>query len=412
MTSRERVRAAINHQEPDRVPVDLGGMRSTGMMALAYARLKEYLGIKEGEVFVYDVVQNLAQPEDMILERFQIDVVDLGRVFVTEPEERKPFTLMDGTLAMVPTWFDPEPDGQGGYVIRGDQDQVIGLMPKSQPYVTQCYWPLSEGVTEAKLDNLAYHMGQVTWGRLPTAPFHKPLTDEWLQEVARRAKKLWETTDYAIMLSFGGNLLEWSQYLRGFGDILYDLAGDPSSAHRLLDALTEVHLANLEKIMPVLGPYVDIVVMGDDLGTQNGPQMSPEMYREFFLPRHRAIYQRAKELGDVKIFMHSCGGLWELIPSLIEAGVQILNPVQTSAVNMEPEKLKREFGKDLCFWGGGCEPQGVLTHGTPEEVKAQVRERKAIFGQGGGFVFNQIHNILSNIPPENVVAMLEAAGED
>jgi uroporphyrinogen decarboxylase len=411
MTSRERVLAACRHEQPDRVPVDLGSHPSSGIMAVAYNRLKGYLGLSEGETFVYDVVQNLAQPEDEILARFGADVVDLARVFLTEPEERRAWRLVDGSAAAVPAHYEPEPDGTGGWLVRGDEGQVIGVAPKGQPYLTQTYWPLSGGVTQEALQNLPYHMQQVTWGRagLTIAPWYRPATDEWLAETAQRAQKLRAETDYAIMLGFGGNLMEWSQFLRGPAEFLADLAGDPQGAHRLLDRLTELHLQNLERVLGVLGPHIDIIRMGDDLGTQAGPQISAEMYREFFLPRHRQIYAAVKQYSDAFVFLHSCGGLYELMPLLIEAGVEILNPVQTSARNMEPERLKREFGKDICFWGGGCETQSTLIRGTPRQVRDQVRRRLEMFGRGGGYVFTQVHNILMDVPPQNIVAMLEAA---
>ncbi len=412
MTSRERVRAAIQHQEPDRVPLDLGAMRSTGIMAQAYHRLKGYLGITDGETFVYDLPQNLAQPESCMLEKFGVDVVDLSRVFLTDPRERKPWRLVDGSPTTVPTYYEPESDGAGGWLVRGDEGQVIGVAPQSQAYITQVYWPLSEGVTDEALRDLPYHMQQVIWGRtsLSYGQWHRPMTDEWLAEVARRAQALHEETDYAIMVGFGGNLVEWGQFLRGFDNFLADLAGDPAAAHKLLDALTELHLQNLERFLGAVGPYLDIVQMGDDLGMQNGPQFSPQMYREFFLPRHQQIYTAVKKYSDCFVFLHSCGSLYDLIPMLIEAGVEILNPVQTSARDMEPHRLKREFGKDLCFWGGGCETQSTLIHGTPQQVRDEVRQRLAVFGVGGGYVFTQVHNILSDVPAQNIVAMLEAAG--
>ncbi|MBD3174850.1 MAG: methyltransferase [Armatimonadia bacterium] len=410
VTSRERVLAAIEHREPDRVPVDLGAMRSTGIMAMAYARLREHLGIRSGEVFMYDVVQGLAQPEDVVLDRFGIDVADLARAFLTEADERRPFRLMDGTPASVPAWFQPEDDGEGGYVVRDDTGRVIGAMPATQPYITQTYHPLADGITDQRLADLPEHMGRVTWGGLATAPWHLPQTPTSLERIAETAKEFRASTDRAIMVAVGCNLLEWGQFLRGFGLFLEDLAADPQGAHKLLDRLVEVHLETIDRALPAIGPHVDILQMGDDLGTQAGPQISPSMYRTFFKDRHTALYARAREVTGAKIFLHSCGGIAPLLPDLIEAGVEIINPVQTNAAGMEPERLKREFGRDLCFWGGGVDTQDVLRSGTPDQVRAQVMERKRIFGEGGGFVFCQIHNILSDVPPENVVAMLEAAG--
>lgn len=411
MTSRERVRAAVEHREPDRVPIDLGSHPSSGISARAYARLKEAPGMDEGEVFVYDVVQGLAQPEDAVLELFGVDAIDLGRAFLTAPEERRPWRLADGTEAAAPAYFDPVPDGKGGWHFLGSEGQTIGVMPEGQPYITQSYWPLAEGATDQALAELPYHMQQVTWGcpRLTIAPWYRPMDDAWLAEVGRRARELRATSERAIMLGFGGNLLEWSQFLRGPEAFYLDLAGDPNAAHRLLDRLTELHIEGLRRVLPELGPQVDIIRMGDDLGTQAGPQISPAMYREFFLPRHRAIYGEVKRHCDAFVFLHSCGGIYELLPMLIEAGVEIINPVQTSARKMEPERLKREFGRDICFWGGGCETQSTLIHGTPAQVRDEVRRRIELFGSGGGFVFTQVHNILPDVPAENVVAMFEAA---
>jgi uroporphyrinogen decarboxylase len=164
-------------------------------------------------------------------------------------------------------------------------------------------------------------------------------------------------------------------------------------------------------LLPKLKGYVQVLVVGDDLGMQSGPQLSPASYRELFQPRHKKIYNRAKELSGAYIFMHNCGGVYQLIPDLIDAGVDILNPVQTSAKYMVPERLKSEFGKDLTFWGGGCDTQGVLINGTPAEVREDVRRRLEIWMPGGGVVWNQVHNVLADVPPENVDAMLTAAYE-
>jgi uroporphyrinogen decarboxylase len=148
--------------------------------------------------------------------------------------------------------------------------------------------------------------------------------------------------------------------------------------------------------------------MGDDLGMQTGPMISPQMYRELFFPRHRKLYQRIKEKSDMKVFLHSCGEISEFIPDLIEAGVDIINPVQTNTAGMEPARLKREFGRDIVFWGGGVDTQHVLPNGSPEEVRREVRRNAEIFMKDGGFVFSQVHNILAGVPAENIVSMYDA----
>ena len=190
MTARERVRAAIEHHQPDRVPIDLSAHPSSGIAAVAYARLKQHLGIERGETLVYDIIQGIAQPEDEVLDLFGVDVVDLGRAFLTEPHERRPWRLTDGTEAAAPFYFDPEPDGAGGWLVRGDEGQVIGVMPAGQPYITQTYFPLADGATDAALADLPHHMAQVTWGcpRLTIAPWYRPMDDEWLAEIERHAR--------------------------------------------------------------------------------------------------------------------------------------------------------------------------------------------------------------------------------
>jgi uroporphyrinogen decarboxylase len=186
------------------------------------------------------------------------------------------------------------------------------------------------------------------------------------------------------------------------------LAGEPARAHRFLDKLVEQHLENLEKFLSAVGPYIDIILFGDDLGMQTGPQISPRMYREFLHPRYELMWETAKKLADVKVMLHCCGGIYPLLPGLIEAGLDIIQPIQTSAKDMEPERLKREFGMDICLWGGGCDTQGVLPRGTSKEVAEDVRGRVSVLGPSGGFVFQQIHNIMADVPPENIVAMLDA----
>jgi len=411
MTRRERVLCAISHREPDRVPVDLGAMRSTGITAVAYGNLKRYLGISAGSTDVYDVVQQLALPEDPILDYFEGDVIDLGRAFLTADADWKDFMLPDGSAAKIPAYAGFEPDGSGGWLVRSADRTIIGSMPKGAFYLSQTHFPLLDwdGQDLAVLDRLPELMARVTWAALPTAPWHKPLTREHLADIRRQAKRLSETTDFAIMAGFGGNLLEWGQFLCRNDQFLMDLAESPRKAEALLDRLTEMHLENLEKFLDSVEGYVQIIQMGDDLGTQLAPQISAQMYRRFFKPRHQLIFERVRRRSGIHVFLHSCGAIAPLLPDLIEIGVEIINPVQTSARGMEPEKLKREFGKDLTFWGGGCDTQRVLPYGTEREIDEHVRRRFEILAPGGGFVFSQVHNILPNVPPRNIVAMIEAA---
>lgn len=409
MTSRERVLAAVNHKEPDRVPIDHGSMRSSGIMAIAYNRLKRHLGVKAGPTKVYDMIQQLAQPDQWYLDRFRVDAIDLGRAF-DSPERWQPWVLPDGSAAVAPAWFNEE-RRDGELIVRDDAGIVIGKMPKDSLYIDQCYWPASGPDGLDNYEPLAEKMKQVTWAAIPAAPFDEPLTDERLDEIGRVARRLYETTDYAIVLSVGCNLFEWSQFIFGMENMYIYLGTEKKKLGMFLDRLTELHLETLSRLLPRIRGYVQLLVVGDDLGMQSGPQLSPQMYREIFLPRHKKIYSFAKQQSGAHIFMHNCGGVYQLIPSLIEAGVEVLNPVQTSARRMEPERLKREFGRDITFWGGGCDTQQVLVSGTPDQVRDDVRRRLEVFMPGGGYVWNQVHNVLADVPPENVVAMLDAAYE-
>ena len=247
------------------------------------------------------------------------------------------------------------------------------------------------------------------WSSLGSPPAPLGYDDAGLNKIAAGAKSLRASSDRAIIGLFGGNLFEIGQFLFRIDNFLALLAEDPQRVHRFLDRAVEMHLENLKRFLSAVGPSIDIINFGDDLGMQTGPQISPKMYREFFQPRHAFLWRTAKSLAPVKVMLHSCGGLYPLIPSLIEAGLDILQPVQTTCANMEPERLKREFGRDLVLWGGGSNTRDVLPVGAPAQVAADVRARLKVFAPGGGYVFQQIHNVMADVPPENIVAMLEAA---
>lgn len=302
--------------------------------------------------------------------------------------------------------FEPH---QGGWLVRAPDGQAIGAMPAGAFYLSQKIFPLQDWDGDlAVLEKLPDLMSKVTWSALPTAPFHKPLAGEHLADIRRKARELYETTDYAIMAGFGGNLLEWGEYLCRFDQFLVDLAENRRKAEALLDKLVGMHLENLERFLDAVEGYVQIIQMGDDLGGQLATIISPKLYREVFKPRQKLIFERIRRRPGLHLFLHSCGAIAGILPDLIEAGVEIINPVQTSARGMDPAALKREFGKDLTFWGGGCDTQHVLPEATPDEVRRHVKERVEIFAPGGGFVFCQIHNILPNVPPDNIAEMYAA----
>ncbi len=407
MNHRERVLAAIEHRQPDRVPIDFGGHRSSGIAAIAYAKLRDALHLEKRPVRVYDPIQQLAIVDDDVLDRFDVDTIELGRGFAGEDEHWTDWTLPDGTPCQMPAWAMPERE-DGQWVLKSQSGRVVGRMPDGAIYFEQCHWPFLEN---DDFDRLPEAMNETIWVAMRTPP--GPLVtgnfgDETLVE---GAKALRARTDRAILALFGGNLLEIGQFLYRIDNFLMLLAGDPRRAHEFLDRLLEIHLVNLEKFLGLVGPHIDIILFGDDLGMQNGPQMSRAMYQEFFKPRHARMWQRAKELADVKVQLHCCGGVRPLLPDLIEAGLDAINPVQISCAGMDPRGLKADFGDQLTFWGGGCDTHLILSRGTPEEIRRHVKQQIAILAPGGGFVFQQVHNILADVPPENIIAMFDAARE-
>ncbi len=410
MTPRERILAAIEHRQPDRVPVDLGATPSSGISAIAYGNLKKHLGITTGETRVYDVVQQLAQPEEWILDRFGVDVVDLGRTFNTGAQAWQPTTLVDGQAAQYPAWFHPEARSDGSFIARMKDGLEIAHMPGGGTFFDQTYFPYVDGYPE-NFKDLSTEMGRILWAALVHSPWDHAGDPGFWETLRAQSLALRGSTDRALMIVIGCNLFEWGTFLRRMDQFLLDLAAEPAKVEGLLDALMERHLAGLEKACRAVGDVADIIRFGDDLGTNTGPFMSPKMYRELFKPRHKILCDYVHKHTGMKTFLHSCGSIRALLPDLIEAGFDIINPVQTNCRGMEAEGLKADFGRDICFWGGGCDTKAILPHGTPGEVKEHVKRRLEIFMPGGGFVFNTVHNILPDVPPQNIVAMYEAVSE-
>lgn len=405
MTSRERVLAAVEHREPDRVPVDLGATPSSGISAIAYGRLTRYLGIENSRTRVYDVVQELAQPEDAVLERFAVDAVDLGRSFNTRDSDWYDMALSDGSPAQYPAWFRPRREGNDLKAYHPDGTHLASK-PQGATFFDQACFPYLDGYPDS-FDDLPSAMGKVLWAAMVHSPWDHAAEEGFWEELRRRALQLREETDYALVVAAGCNLFEWGTFLRRMDNFLMDLYTDSRNVERLLDALMEIHLGTLEKVCAAVGDVADILRFGDDLGMDSGPFMAPEVYRKLFKPRHARLCDYVHENSTMKTYLHSCGSIYQLIPDLIEAGYDVLNPVQTSAAEMDPATLKREFGREICFWGGGADTRTALNSGTPEQVRRHVRERLEIFSPGGGFVFNTVHNIMPDVPPENVVAMFD-----
>ena len=401
MNSRERIAAVMSHSQPDRVPVDFNGHRSSGIMVQAYKKLREFLGLRPSELYVYDFIQQLAMVEDDVLDIVGADVVELGHDLYKKKEYWQDWLLPDGTPCKIPA-FIPVKQVDGHNVVHGDEGQVICIQKQGCLYFEQTCFPYHDS-DERTFEDLPHALNQIMWCRLgiPPAP-------AGLDVFRLTAKELRASTDRAIYATFGGNLVEIGEFAFRIDEFLCELAGNPRRIHAFLDKLTELHMANMDNYLGAVGEYVDIIGFGDDLGMQQGPQFSREMYLEFFKPRHTLLWNHAKKLcPHIKVSLHCCGGVYPFMGDLIEAGVDLINPVQFNCTDMELERLNRDFGKDIAFWGGGCDTRDVLPHGTPEEIRRHVQENVRTM-EGGGFVFQQVHNIMADVPPSNIMAMFEA----
>ncbi len=408
MTSRERVLAALNHVEPDRIPVDLGGHRSSGIAAIAYHHLRKHLGLPELTIRVYDMVQQLAIIDEDVLDLFGVDVIEMGRGFLLDDGDWKPWVLPDGTPCEIPYYTNLEKRGEDWFILDGS-DIEMGVLKKGSLYFEQTFFPLMDrGIENDHFEDLEEMLGKQIWSAVVHPGAHLEMDEQGLREMGLRAKELRESTDRAIVGLFGGNMFEIPQMLYRMDHYLLATGMYPDKVLELSEKLYQIHLKNLEKWIGAVGPYIDIVLFGDDLGGQQGPLISPEAYREFYKPYHKKLWSRAKELADVKVQLHCCGGIYELLDDLIEAGLDMVNPVQISCRGMDPKGLKEDFGERITFWGGGCDTQRILPLSGPDEISKHVMELNSIFSPGGGFVFQQVHNILANVPPENVVAMFES----
>jgi len=407
MTSRERVLAAIAHRSPDRVPLDLGSTPSSGISAIAYNNLKKHLGLTGGHTRIFDVVQQVVQPENELIEKFGVDVIDIGRVFNEKDTDWYDVTLADGSIAQYPVWFKPEKQANGDYFVFDKDGTRIARMPVGATFFDQTYFPYEDDYPDS-YDGLDEAMSKVLWSALVHSPWDHAAEPNFYETLRERVLKLRQSTDKALMITCGCNLFEWGTFLRRMDNFLMDIYADEENVQALVEQLMERHLASLEKVCAAVGDIVDILRFGDDLGMTTDMFMSREKYQTLFKPYHTKLNEYVHTHSNMKTLLHSCGSLYPIIPDLIEAGYDVLNPVQTSARDMDPATLKREFGKDITFWGGGCDTKSVLNRGTPDEVYDHCRRMIEIFHKDGGFVFNQEHNILPDVPPENILAMYRA----
>ncbi|MDD5519767.1 MAG: uroporphyrinogen decarboxylase family protein [Kiritimatiellae bacterium] len=378
MTSRERVLKALNHQIPDRIPIDLGGFQ-TGIHKLAYMDLIKYLGIHD-ELTILDPVQQLAKPCEEVLKRFH---VDFRYVVVHGPDNFKggiEKNMRNGRL-----WHDLR-----------DEFGVVWSMPDDQ---------------QLFMDITHHPLAEATIKDIQNYPFPKGDDPTRFTGLRDQALKLRKETPYAISTGIGGVVYEICWYMRGLEQWFVDTIEQPEFCEALLDRTLKYWMGYYKCFMAEIGDLADVIMIGDDLAGQNGPLFSGDFYRKVVKPRHKKLVQYIKSLTKAKIWYHTCGSCTSLLPELKDNGVDIVNPVQISADNMDPARLKKDFGDKLVFWGGACDSQHILPFAAPEKVREDVRKNIEAFKPGGGYVFNNVHNIQAGVPAQNIVALYDAAYE-
>ncbi len=413
MNSRERVTLALNHQEPDRVPLDLGGSVVTCMHVSIVYKLRQALGLDAPgtPVKVVEPYQMLGEIKPDLMDALGVDVVSLRptkTMFGFRNEDWKAWTTFDGTPVLVPAGFntDPEPNGDILMYPEGDKSAPpSGRMPKNGWYFDAL---IRQGPIDDDSLNVEDNMEEF-----------EPISQADLDYFRCEAERLYTETDKAIFADFAntgfGDIAlvpaPWLKHPKGIRDVAewyMSTVARQDYIYQVFERQCQVGLANLAKLYEAVGHRVMVaLVSATDFGMQNGLLVSPQTYRELFMPFHRQVNDWVHQNTPWKTFIHSCGSVIGLIEDFIEAGFDILNPVQCSAALMDPVELKRRFGERVVFWGGGVDTQHTLPNGSPEEVRAQVRERIKIFGAGGGYVFNTIHNVQPKSPIENVLAMYE-----
>jgi uroporphyrinogen decarboxylase len=367
--------AALNHEEPDRVPIDFGGAEFTSITLAGYERLKAHMGVAT-QTEPMSIIHSVAHPAEEILERFGVDSRNV-----------QPGAYEDG----VDHWID-----DNNYV------DIFGVLWRRTERDIDQHYLHKDG---------PFHDAELTLERVEEFDWPDGTNAGLASGVKERVEEIRSLGDYAICLYLPGGVIHRGYAMRGFETYLKDLYRRPEALQRLMDKLCDFWCDTAETVIRAAGPAnVDIVYFGEDLGTQDGCMFDPDgIYVKYLKPRHRRMVETVKGLtnNNAKVCFHCCGSAYHFIPHLIDIGIDALNPVQVTAKNMEPERLKEEFGDRLSFWGG-INTQRVLPFGTADEVAAETRRIIGILGKGGGYILNSVHNIQAEVPPENVLAMFDA----
>jgi uroporphyrinogen decarboxylase len=374
MKSRERVRLALNHREPDRVPFDLGGSGLTTIHLAAYANLRRHLGLPAGQPEIMAMAEQLAVVDEDVAQRLDTD-----------------FRLV---LPGMPSGFRYVLRDEGNYEAYTDEWGIGWRKPKDGGFYYDMYQhPLASADSLSEFKDYA---------------FPDPLDEGRFHSLRAQAEEAVAREKAVVLAGPCAGISEVYSWLRGYEGYYTDLALNQDYVAYMLDRMVEFKSAFWQRALEEVGDLVDVVIEADDLAGQHQLLLSPKTYGKLIKPQHERLFLFIKAQAPVKVFFHSCGAVRPLIWDLIEAGIDILNPVQLSAKDMDPRELKREYGEDLVFWGGGVDTQQVLDKGTPGEVRADVRKNIEALSPGGGFVFATVHDIQADVPPENLMAMWEA----
>jgi uroporphyrinogen decarboxylase len=384
LTPRERLKKTLLHQSPDKIPLDLGG-HQTGIHLDTYRKVLTRLGIDDPQIRLYDYVQQLAKPCEALLQRFQIDT---RTVYL-------PRTVVDAGL-------DKDKESYKEYIGFTDQFGIFwGRNPVTTPqriFYDAVGNPFQDFTTPQQIE-------EYSWPKVDTSLF------EGAREVAAN---LHQNTGYALIGRSIGSIYQWSHYLFGLSKFLKLLLRNPTMITAALDGMIEYVSSFADHYLDAVGKYIQTVQYTSDLTDQQGPMVNPAHYRKYIKPYHQKLLQhiraKAAEINpDLKIVLHSCGSSIAHMPDILDLGFDALNPVQVSAADMEPRSLKTRFGNQITFWGGLCDSQHTLPFGTINAVAEETAQNMRIFKLGGGYVGASIHNICYGVPPENVVAMFDAA---
>lgn len=379
-THRERVLTALAHKEPDRVPFDMGQSAVTGISQFAYGNLLKALGKEGRDIRVFDIVQQLAEVDEDILEMFGVD--------------------MRGVYFGNPMGWELEIKDIGDYTTFTDVWNVQWRMPKNGGFYYDLWKHPLRGENPDDIDHIK---------------IMEPVDLQRAKPLIENARKLREENQYFTLIgqcAYTVGFLQQMQWLQGFEDSYINIGINPYFTDKLLDRLEELETRFWDWFLPLGGEYIDMLVMADDYAGQRTFLIDPEAFRRHFKPRYIRLFSRIKKAAPhMKVFFHCCGAMYDIIPDVIEMGVDILNPLQFNSPGMDLKTVKKEFGRDLAFWGGGIDTQKTLPRGTPEEVKDEVRRNLEVLMPGGGFVFNTVHDIQADVPPENILAMVSAVQE-